>query len=525
HTPYEELVYGKKKLIMEQHMAGDVDNLAHLLKQISSQDRHGSDITLTSLKKALIEICAAFPIYRTYVHRDPPDPADRLYITRAIQKARERNPALQHELSFMERFLLLRFGDYLQEEERKAWLHFLMRFQQLTAPLMAKGFEDTTLYVYNRLLSLNEVGGEPQRFGTTLEEWHRFNRERAARWPHALNATATHDTKRGEDVRARLNVLSEIPDTWEKQLRLWSRLNRRKKRMVRGRPVPDRNDEYFLYQTLLGALPFRAEEYPSFQERLKAYIVKAVREAKVYTAWLKPDTAYEEAFLAFIDAILSPSPRNRFWPALLSFHRQIAFYGIWNGLSQTLLKLTAPGVPDFYQGTEFWDLNLVDPDNRRPVDFDRRKAVLQEIKGKGPDQRRGLLAELLQTREDGRIKLFLIGKGLEVRQSRPALFARGAYIPVEVEGRWREHIIAFARHWQEEWAISVAPRFLTSLIPLGTLPLGIPVWGDTHLRLPAGAPTLWQEAFSTQPIRGASLLVGEILQHFPVALLVNKERG
>lgn len=523
-SSYEDLVAEKKRLIIGRHMAGDVDNLALLLKTISGRYRHGADITLYGLKRALVEIMALFPIYRTYISNEVFSDADREYMKDAIGKALESTPALANELGFLQGFLLLKFEDYLTEEERAQWTHFVMRFQQFTGPLMAKGFEDTVLYAYNRLLSLNEVGGDPQRFGFTLKEFHAFNERRAKLWPHALNATSTHDTKRGEDVRARINVLSEIPQEWTRMVNAWHKLNWSKKKKVRGFTVPDKNDEYFLYQTLIGALPFDEKEYPAFTERLKQYAVKAVREAKIHTAWLKPDNDYEDAFLSFIEHILRPSEETQFLAAFVPFQRKVAFYGMLNSLSQTIIKLTAPGVPDLYQGTELWDLNLVDPDNRRPVDFGMRTSFLREIQAKEGTGALELITELRATEHDGRIKLFLIYMVLKARKEHADLFEKGAYAPLKVSGGLRDHLIAFSRNHGTLWALTIAPRFLTALVKEGEYPLGHHVWADTSIHLPEGAPSLWKDAITQQGLKGqGALLAGQVMRHFPVAMLTGKE--
>ncbi|UCH07029.1 MAG: malto-oligosyltrehalose synthase, partial [Deltaproteobacteria bacterium] len=523
-SSYEDLVAEKKRLIMGRHMAGDVDNLALLLKRISGRYRHGADITLYGLKRALVEIMALFPVYRTYISNDVFSDADREYMKDAISKAFKSNPALANELGFLQGFLLLKFEDYLTEEERAQWTHFVMRFQQFTGPLMAKGFEDTVLYAYNRLVSLNEVGGDPQRFGFSLKEFHAFNKRRASLRPHALNATATHDTKRGEDVRARINVLSEIPQEWARTINAWHKLNRNKKKKVRGFTVPDKNDEYFLYQTLIGALPFAQKDYPEFADRLTQYAVKAVREAKVHTAWLKPDDDYEEAFLSFIEHILRPSEDNQFLAAFVPFQRKVAFYGMLNSLSQTIIKLTAPGVPDLYQGTELWDLNLVDPDNRRPVDFRMRIKYLHEIKARVDADVLALITELRSTEHDGKIKLFLIYMALKARKDYSELFEKGAYEPLRASGQLKDHLIAFSRHHGMTWALTVAPRFLTGVVKEGEYPLGHHVWADTSIHLPKGAPSLWKDAITQQGVKGqGALLAGEIMRHFPVTMLTGKE--
>jgi (1->4)-alpha-D-glucan 1-alpha-D-glucosylmutase len=520
---YETILYEKKKLIIEKDMAGDVDNLAHLLKRILSKDRYGNDITLYGIKRAIIEILALFPVYRTYIRPDYFSEADRRYITDAIKVAREMNPALLHELNFMERFLLLKFSRYHTGEDKNEWIHFIMRFQQLTGPLMAKGFEDTTLYVYNRLLSLNDVGGNPNRFGISLTEFHDFNIKRSRIYPHSMNATSTHDTKRGEDVRARINVLSEIPELWETNLKKWSRINRRKKKSMKGVTVPDKNDEYFLYQTLVGAMPFNMEEFENFKVRLKEYIVKAVREAKVHTAWLKPDTDYEENFVAFIDKILEPSEKNQFLNEFFPFQKMISFYGVFNSLSQTLIKITSPGFPDFYQGSELWNLNLVDPDNRRSVDFGKRIKYLQEIKAREMENRFNLINDLLTAREDGRVKMYLIYRALTVRKKYRTLFERGSYVPLETGGKYKNNIIAFAREHRPLWAVITVPRLLTSVVQEGQDPLDRKVWDDTHIILPDDAPPLWNEEITGAEVEGKQVIyAGDLLKQFPCALLISK---
>jgi len=517
---YNDLCADNKRLIIGRLMAGDIDNLAHLMKRISSRDRHGSDITLYGLKRALVEVLTFFPVYRTYVNQESFSETDHAYILEALKEARNRNPGLSYEFDFIEHFLLLRFEEYFTDQDKKNWIHFTMRFQQFTGPLMAKGFEDTTLYVYNRLISLNEVGSNPYQCGVTLEAFHDFNKDRAARWPHTLNATSTHDTKRGEDARTRINVLSEIPHEWEKELRVWGKLNRGKKKVIQGMNIPDRNDEYFLYQTLVGAFPCDGDDYQSFVERIKQYILKAIREAKRHTAWLKPDTPYEEAFISFIEAILNPADNNQFLNTFIPFQKRVATYGIYTSLSQTLIKITAPGVPDLYQGSELWDFSLVDPDNRRPVDFNKRKRLLNDIITQAKDDLPSLLAELLAGREDGRIKLFLTWRALSARKRSIETFQNGSYIPLEVTGPLKDHVIAFARSYQGEWILTIAPRLLTAVIPADKYPFGREVWKDTRIQLSEHLPTSWEDVFTADCITGDTmLLLGDALKQFPVALL------
>jgi (1->4)-alpha-D-glucan 1-alpha-D-glucosylmutase len=519
---YDDLVAGKKRLIIEKNLAGDVDNLAQILKRICNQSRLGSDFTAYGLKTALTEVLAYFPIYRTYINSQEVSQSDRSYIQIAVEKAKKQVPLLLNELNYIETILLRNDKDLITTEQAAERLNFVMRFQQLTGPLMAKGVEDTLLYVYNRLLSLNEVGGHPGHFGIDLTTFHEFNAKRCNNWPHAMSATATHDTKRGEDVRARLNVLSEIPDEWRQNLTHWHALNKSKKVTINKRTIPDNNDEYFLYQTLIGAFPFSQDEHEQFIQRVKDYVIKAVREAKVHTAWLRPDSQYEEAYIAFVDALLQDPQSNEFLQAFLPFQQKIAAYGIYNSLAQTLLKNTAPGIPDLYQGAELWDLSLVDPDNRRPVDYDLRRSYLQDIQEKDQNHSLALIENLLECQEDGRLKLFLTFKLLQARKTYFHLFQKGDYQPLEAVGTYANHVITFARQHGSEIAIAIAPRFLTSLIQPDQLPLGDSIWGDTYVKLPSQFPSSWRNAITSEPLTSTNgLSLSSALQHFPVALLIS----
>ncbi|ASC74020.1 Alpha amylase, catalytic region [Halomicronema hongdechloris C2206] len=533
---YADMVIAKKRLIAETNLVGDVDNLAHLLKRIAGQYRYGRDFTLSGLKKSILEVLVQFPIYCTYVNRNGISQRDQHYIETAIAQAKQRIPQLVNELTLIEKLLLLNFEDFLSDDEKNQWLHFVMRFQQFSGPLMAKGIEDTLFYVYNRLISLNEVGGHPDHFGIAIDDFHHFNQKTLAHWPHALNATATHDTKRSEDMRARLNVLSEIPQEWAQQVHHWQQLNQPHKQTTAKRVIPDANDEYFLYQTLVGIYPFQQIPYSNgkddhfgtdhgtFLERITQYVVKAVREAKVYTAWLRADTEYEAGFIRFVQAILDPSPDNEFFRAFRPFQEKVAAYGLYNSLSQTLLKIASPGVPDFYQGTELWDLSLVDPDNRRPVDYDERLSFLQEIKRRCQTGMTSLLSDLKATRYDGRLKLFLIIRALAARQQYLEVFQTGDYYPLVVNGQFADHVIAFARHAGNTTAIAIAPRFLTSLITPDQEPLGNAVWADTHVSIPSALRGPWQDALTDLEILDQSQIsIGKILQTFPVALLISRD--
>ncbi len=508
---YEDLIYEKKSVILAKNLAGDLENLTQILKKISSQTREGSDFTIYGLRQALFQALVLFPVYRTYIDAIGISEIDKKYVKKTIKAAKRKVPLLINELNFIQKILLLEYEDFRSQAQREEWLYFVMRSQQLTGPLMAKGVEDTLLYVYNRLLSLNEVGGNPSHFGVDLDLFHQFNQNKVRNWQHGMNATATHDTKRGEDVRARLNVLSEIPQQWSQQVNQWRETNQAYKQ----EGFPDANDEYFLYQTLLGTFPLAESELPDFPHRIKDYILKAVREAKVHTAWLHHDEEYEQAFLSFIDRVLAK--KSDFWQQFRPFMQQVAEYGIYNSLSQVLIKNTAPGVPDLYQGAELWELSLVDPDNRRPVDYHQRNEFLQEIKTKSSQDILQLLKELLATKENGKIKLFLTHQLLTARKEQAKIFQDGDYQPLEVSGKYHHHLIAFSRNYGDKTIIAIAPRFLTGIIKSGQLPLSKEVWSDTSLKLPRKD---WHNLIDRQTIVGENLAVGEILQNFPVALLI-----
>lgn len=523
---YEKLVWEKKQLIAETNLVGDIDNLARFLKKVASKYRYGRDLTANGLKTAIQEVLVSFPVYCTYINQRGSSSHDLDYIQRAIAMARKRIPQLRNELELIEKFLLLEYEVPLPAEERSQWLHFVMRLQQFTGPLMAKGIEDTLFYVYNRFIGLNDVGGAPNHFGISLKEFHDYNRYQQEHWPHALNATSTHDTKRSEDVRSRLSVLSELPEDWESAVKEWSELNADKKQIVNEQMIPEPNDEYFLYQTLVGAYPFNPEELPEFKKRMKAYVVKAVREAKVHTAWLRPDEDYENGYANFVETLLTPTKDNTFLDKLQNFQKRIADYGIYNSLSQLLIKLTAPGIPDFYQGTELWELSLVDPDNRRPVDYPRRLSALKDIQTRWQKQPTTLIKDLLKNREDGRIKLFLMLRGLAARNYFRNVFRSGTYHPITVIGEHADHVIAFIRHKGEHTVVTVVPRFLTGLIEPNTFPLGKTVWGDTAIDLPGGSQANWQNWITHEPVNLSDQpLMGDLLSQFPVALLVSENHS
>lgn len=522
----DTMIKTRKRLILENHITGDIDNLAYLMKKVFSRHRYGRDIALYGLRRALVEIMILFPVYRTYIDKETLRSQDEQYIRTTVARAKEINPALTYSLDLVEKFLLLQFDSNLSEEEKVIWLQFVMRFQQFTGPLVAKAVEDTLFYVYNRLLALNEVGSEIHHFGITLEEFHANQKLRCQIMPHSMTTTSTHDTKRSEDVRARLLVLSEIPQQWQSQLECWSHLNQSKRQVVKGKPAPDRNDEYFLYQTLLGVWPTSALPCANFQERICNYVIKAIREAKVHTGWLKPEIEYENAYLTFVHRILDENEGSDFLKEFLPFQSWISWYGFWNSLAMMVLKVAAPGVPDFYQGTEIWDLSLVDPDNRHPVDFARCKQYLQEMQHLDEHEILPHLQNWLQNPDDGRIKFWITHRCLQARRKVPQIFLQGEYIALDNQGPASQHLVSLARRKENQWVVAVVPRFLTSLVIPSQLPIG-KLWHDTQVILPSGNtyPNLWYNAITGQSyqLNGASTWnAAQILEHCPVAFLVSE---
>ncbi|MGH9768276.1 MAG: malto-oligosyltrehalose synthase [Blastocatellia bacterium] len=529
---FADLIYECKKLILRVAMSSELHVLARRLDRISEQRRISRDFTLNSLQYALSEVIACFPVYRSYTRKEQSEVCqeDRRHILRAISEAKRRNPATSPSIfDFIGKLLLLDDPAGLTEAERDARRDFILSFQQLSGPVMAKGVEDTAFYRYYPLASLNEVGGEPQRFGITVEEFHSLNAQRMLERPHGLSATSTHDTKRGEDVRARINVLSEIPGKWYRAFCRWRDINSDRKTLIESEEVPDSNEEYLLYQTLAGAWPLDpmdATTHVEFVRRIQEYLIKAMREAKVHTSWISPNEDYERATSEFIEAILKLEMDNRFLKAFAEFHAPIVRAGIYNALAQTLLKITAPGVPDFYQGTELWDFNLVDPDNRRPVDFAKRRELLASLPADDDGDLIEPVSRLIANPRDGRIKLYLTSRALRFRRGRQALFSEGDYLPLAARGPKESHVVAFARVLREQVAVVVTGRFFTRLGDLNQPPAGADVWGDSTVALNyVSADGLYREVFTGQRIRvvranaGVELPLAQVFAHLPLALL------
>jgi (1->4)-alpha-D-glucan 1-alpha-D-glucosylmutase len=482
---FGHLVYAKKLQVMRLALANDVNVLGNMVDRLSEQNRWYRDFTLQALVLAVRETIACFPVYRTYLAPgQPASEEDRQVIERAVAAAKRRNPAVEESVfNFLRDLLLFRFPENLDEAMREAHEHFVLKFQQYTAPVMAKGVEDTAFYIFNRLAALNEVGGEPNQFGMSVETFHRRAQDRQRDWPATLLTTSTHDTKRSEDVRARMIAISEMPDVWRRSIRRWRTLNGRTKKRIEDLAAPDANEEYLLYQTLLGTWPVERSGAPEksasgeYIERIQNYMVKALNEAKLNTSWIRPNEEWLGATRDFIARILEPSAKNKFLPSFLPVVEEIARLGAINSLAQTLLKLTSPGVPDIYQGNEIWDFSLVDPDNRRPIDYQRRRAMLESLGSSKPD-------ELLQNWPDGRIKMFLTHRLLKFRNEHVDLFRGGNYVPVIVRGTFADCCVSFARQLDNQGLVVIAPR-LSSRI--GFPPTG-EKWKDTVIDLAEGFP-------------------------------------
>ncbi len=478
---FGHLAYAKKLLVMRLALANDVDVLGNMVDRLSEQNRWYRDFTLEALARAVRETIACFPVYRTYLAPGRPvSDEDRQVIERAVAAAKRRNPVIEESVfNFVRDILLFRFPENLDEDARAAHTHFVLKFQQATGAIMAKGVEDTAFYIYNRLAALNEVGGEPQQFGSSVDAFHERNLNRQRDWPATLLATSTHDTKRSEDVRARMIAISEMPELWRRSLPRWRVANRRWKRSVNDVEAPDANEEYLLYQTLVGTWPIQPSgepeenSTPEYIERIQTYMAKALNEAKINTSWIQPNEEWLAAMRDFIAKILETSLKAKFLPSLLPVAKEVARLGAINSLTQTLLKLTSPGVPDIYQGNEIWDFSLVDPDNRRPVDYKRRREMLEALTKANP-------REILENWPDGRIKMFLTQRALQSRREHVDLFRCGSYLPLGASGTFAECCISFARELNGQWIVVIAPR-LSSRI--GFPPVG-EKWKDTLVDLP-----------------------------------------
>jgi (1->4)-alpha-D-glucan 1-alpha-D-glucosylmutase len=498
------ILYRSKKDVMKTHLASELNVLANYLSRIALANRHTCDFTLNSLRRALSDIVANFPVYRTYVTEDAMSDSDRRYIDIAVQRAKRRSQDEDTSVfDFIQQVLLARNPASARTSETQ--IIFGMKFQQFTSPVMAKGLEDTFFYRYRPLMSRNDVGADPFGFGVTIAEFHRKTSIRQERTPHSMLATSTHDSKLSEDVRARINVLSEIPAQWRLKARQWRQLNRAKKTVRNDDDMesPSRNDEYLFYQVLLGIWPSGENAPPdSLCQRVQSYMLKAAREAKEFTSWANQNTEYEKALLSFVEVTLDPVVSQEFLADFLTLHRWVSAIGTLNSLSSTLIKFTVPGVPDTYQGNELLEFSLVDPDNRRPVDYSLRTKLLSELVEMPSAQHKCFLRKLLKDLVNhpdvhGRSKLLLTWKLLQLRQKHPSLFQYGEYIPLAVHGSRSEHALAFGRRTRDEFAVIIAPRLWGKLLGAETDVFNVELWEDTFVEIPADWPRVGYQNWIT----------------------------
>jgi len=546
---FEEVAYQAQRLVMSSSMASELGVLSHALKAIALSDRSTRDFTTTALARTIIEVVACLPVYRTYVSLAGFSAADREMTDVAVDRARRANPVMAQSLFRFLRNVIL--ADDHANGRLPALRQFAMKFQQFSAPVQAKGIEDTSFYRYNLLMSLNEVGGDPSRFGTTPDEFHGGNRVRLERWPLEMNTTATHDTKRGEDARARLNVLSEVPMDWRHSVSEWRKINAVHRTAVDRAYAPDANDEYLFYQALVSTwpaepldAPIPAEAPPDLVTRVRGYMQKAIKEAKTHTSWFNQGGAYEYAVARFVDTTLRGTAARRFLRSFVPFARRVSIGGMVNSLAQVVVKVASPGVADFYQGTELWQLDLADPDNRRPVDFSARESMVESMLswieraespappaldacGCDPDLE-AYVGELLRHWPDARIKMFVTACALRLRRRDPILFLEGLYQPLRAEGVEAGRLIAFTRRLEDRTLIAVVPRLMNHGLPEGQrIPIGQDVWKDTAVILREESVTsIYRHVFSGARLKAnadGSLSAADLFRALPVALLVSEE--
>ncbi|MBE0548754.1 MAG: malto-oligosyltrehalose synthase [Rubrivivax sp.] len=536
---FDTLSWRCRHVVMDGSLAGELTVLSGTLLRLAREDRRTRDFTLHSLRQALADVVASFPVYRTYIV-DKPSRQDRKYIDWAIGRARRRSVAADASVfDFLRQVLLGRPLPGAPAGLAERYRAFAQRLQQYTAPVVAKGIEDTALYRHHRLISVNDVGGEPDDFGISVAAFHAITRERAQHRPSAMLTTSTHDAKRSEDVRARIDVISEMPAAWRLATRRWTRMNRRHKHTVNARLAPTRNDEYLLYQLLVGSLPAGAIDDAGLAEyaaRIQQAMLKSVRESKAVSSWMNPNEAYEAALAAFVQALLGRREGNLFLADLQSNAEVIAWYGALNGLTLAVVKTLSPGVPDFYQGHELIGLSLVDPDNRRPIDFAQRRRLIEESRQllALPD-RGAALRELVAHAVDGRAKFWVTWRALQLRREHDAMLRQSEYVPLEVRGTHARHIVAFGRRHGGAWLVVIAARLYASLgCPVGAAPQGVD-WADTAVVWPEAdaAATNAQVPWLEDAISGrrhaltaggdtptaASLPLASVLTEFPVAAL------
>ncbi len=508
HESLRDLAHSAKEEILRDALASEINVLARALERIAEDDRRSRDFTRHILTNAIVEVIASFPVYRTYVRPDGTRAeADLFVIDQAIRRALRRSPTLSSAVTRFLRDVLAGSWDGGDADARRS---FAMKFQQLTGPVTAKGVEDTAFYRDTRLVSLSEVGSAGEKFGITVDEFHRRITARAEAFPLSMTAISTHDTKRGEDVRARIDVLSEATGPWRRAVTGFSRLATAARTTLEDEPAPSLNDEYLFYQSVVGACPYETDDetWSSFTARICEYMAKASREAKVKTSWVNPHEAYESALRTFCETMMG---NPRFHDGVRALVDLLAPHATVTSLSQTALRLMVPGVADTFQGCEMWNLSLVDPDNRRPVDYDARRGILASIAEETATRPASVAPTLLERYRDGGVKLFTTHRCLALRRRHRDLFLEGSYTPIAVDDK----VIAFTREHKGERIVCVTPRFSYTLsdgqpyFPVGT------AWKQGSLTLPNGT---YVNIFTGEKTEGGELPLTQVFATFPLAV-------
>ncbi|MCW3078978.1 malto-oligosyltrehalose synthase [Segetibacter sp.] len=510
-------LHDKKSYILHENMGGELSNLHHLFEDMNLvEDNELSKATPEILKEAIGEFLIQCPVYRYYGNRLPLDETEAGDVQDILNRIKQSKPELATAIPLLETALLHRPKEGDKAYNARA-LRFYQRCMQFTGPLMAKGVEDTLMYTYNRFIGHNEVGDSPEAFGNSPEEFHQKMLDRQEKWPLSMNGTSTHDTKRGEDVRARLNVLTDLPDEWLSAVKEWKELNKELKEQGK----PDANDEYLIYQTLVGAYPMPTQGDDDFKNRVQEYLQKALREAKTHSNWTTPNEEYEAATKDFAVKLLDTN--TPFWKNFEKFHKKLSDFGVVNSLAQVLVKFTAPGIPDVYQGTEFWDFSLVDPDNRRPVDYELRQQLMNELEAQANEEHENLMSHLWENRYSAKIKLWLTHALLNERKENDKFFAHAEYIPLTVDGEYASNVLAYARHLQNNWYVIAVPLHLACLCKQQQQEILAVDWKDTRIVLPTEAPTSYQHLFLKKAgTHQKEIALKEIFKCLPLAVLKSK---
>jgi malto-oligosyltrehalose synthase/4-alpha-glucanotransferase len=497
-------IHDKKALILSEHMNGELDNLTSLFIEFELSSAEGVEVAgKEKLKQAIAQLLIRFPVYRFYGNSFPLNKEESANLAAIFSKIQKANPELLAASRLLEQTLL----EHKNDDHSGRALQFYQRCMQFTGPLMAKGVEDTLMYTYNRFIDHNEVGDSPEAFGLSVNEFHALMEKRQQEWPLAINATSTHDTKRGEGVRARLNVLTSIADEWLRTVIQWQSLNQH----LKTNNAPDDNDEYFIYQTLVGAYPMPGRDEDDFENRLNEYLEKVLREAKRHSTWSDPNESYEQAVKNFAEGIFD---NQAFLDSFRAFHKKVSSLGTIISLTQVTLKMMCPGVPDVYQGCEHWDLSLVDPDNRRPVDYELRQQLLTDA-GSTPD-----LAKLWEDRFGGQVKVWLVKTLLSLRAQYPGVFSKGSYVPLEVKGRHQDNIIAFSRYYRGTWLVTVVPVSSTIVGDTALIEINKIDWEDTKLILPKDVPETCTDLITGRDTKlTREVPLSDIIKDLPIAVL------